>query len=271
MARILVIEDNPENLELMRYLLEAFRHEPVIARDGEEGLAAAACAEPDLIICDIHMPKLDGYGVLSRLRRDPRLSRIPCVAVTALAMLGDHDKLLSAGFDGYIAKPIEPEKIVPEVEGFLKYKTEPSRQRQTAGPPPEAAAAAMAKYASVLVVDDAPNNRELIAHTLGAFGYAVTVAENVAAGLALARNALPDLILSDLHMPAQDGFDFLRAVKSDAALAAIRFVFVSSSVWGNKDADTAMELGAPRFLQRPIEPQALLREIRAILPPPQES
>jgi len=271
MSRILIIDDIPENLELMRYLVDAYKHEAVTARDGEEGLAAAARIEPDLIICDIHMPKLDGYEVLARLRSDPRLSRIPCVAVTALAMFGDRDKLLAAGFDGYISKPIEPEKFVAEVEGFLKNKPGPSQQRQQAWQPPEPAAAPVAKYASVLVVDDSPNNRDLIEHTLGAFGYAVTAAENVADALALARSAAPDLIISDLHMPAQDGFFFLRAVKSDAGLAAIPFVFVSSSVWGDKDAARAMEMGARRFLQRPIEPQKLLHEIRLILPPPREN
>jgi CheY-like chemotaxis protein len=123
MARILVIEDNPQNIELMRFLLEAFGHEPVLARDGEEGAAMALSDPPDLIVCDIQMPKLDGYGLLSRLKNDERLRSIPCVAVTALAMSGDRDKLLAAGFEGYISKPIEPETFVVEVQAFLKVPT----------------------------------------------------------------------------------------------------------------------------------------------------
>lgn len=120
MARILVIEDNPENLELMRFLLQAFGHEALVGRQGEEGLAVAQREQPDLIICDIHMPQLDGYGVLARLRSDPVLRNIPCVAVTALAMLGDRTKVLDAGFDGYISKPIDPEKFTDEVASYLK-------------------------------------------------------------------------------------------------------------------------------------------------------
>ena len=268
MARVLVIEDNPENLELMRFLLQAYRHEPLIARDGEEGLAAAERERPDLIVCDIHMPKLDGYGVLAGLRGDTRLRAIPCVAVTALAMLGDRAKVLAAGFDGYISKPIEPEKFINEVEAFLRGTPKLSPEPHIAWAPSEPAAAPMAKFARVLVVDDSPSNRDLIEHTLGAFGYIVTVAESVADALVLARRAPPDLIISDLHMPDHDGFSFLQAAKGDAGLAAVPFVFVSSSVWGDKDALKAMQMGARRFLQRPIEPQALLREIRAILPPP---
>ncbi|WP_395407006.1 response regulator [Pseudoduganella sp. UC29_106] len=107
-ARILIIEDNPTNMELMVYLLRAFGYQPLMAHDGEEGVEAARRERPDLIICDVHLPKLDGYGVVSRLKQDPQLRTIPTLAVTALAMVGDREKLLAAGFDGYIGKPIEP-------------------------------------------------------------------------------------------------------------------------------------------------------------------
>jgi two-component system cell cycle response regulator len=268
MARILVIEDNPENLELMRFLLHAFGHEPVIARSGEEGLALASRQPPELIVCDIHMPQLDGYGVLARLGADPRLARIPCIAVTALAMLGDRNKVIEAGFDGYISKPIEPEKFVGEVEAFLHDTGGVRRTARTAWPAPAPREAPLGKFARVLVVDDSSTNRDLIEHTLSPFGYEVTTAETVSQGLALARRQPPDLIVSDLHMPMTDGFEFLKTLKAEARLAEIPFIFLSSSVWGDKDGIKAMELGANRFLQRPIEPQTLLREVTAILPLP---
>src|SRR5271155_2924663 len=104
-ARILVIEDNSDNLDLMAYLLGAFGHTVVTARDGEEGLEAARREAFDLIVCDVQMPKVDGYGVARQLKADTQLRRIPLVAVTAFAMVGDRDKILAAGFDGYIAKP----------------------------------------------------------------------------------------------------------------------------------------------------------------------
>lgn len=116
---VLVIEDNPANLELMVYLLRAFGHTPVAARDGLEGVDKALTARPDVILCDLALPLLDGYGVARRLKNEPALRAIPLIAVTASAMVGDRDKVIAAGFDGYIRKPITPETFVAEVEQYL--------------------------------------------------------------------------------------------------------------------------------------------------------
>lgn len=118
-ARILLIEDNSANLELMSYLLQAFGHSLQAAPDGAEGLAVARNNPPDLIVSDMQLPTMDGYEVARLIKSDPVLRTIPLVAVTALAMLGDRDRILDAGFDGYIAKPIDPETFVPEIEGFM--------------------------------------------------------------------------------------------------------------------------------------------------------
>jgi CheY-like chemotaxis protein len=117
--RILVIEDNPVNLELMTDLLEAFGFTVLTARDGSIGIELVRQEKLDLIICDIQMPGMDGYEVAHYLKRDPMLRRIPLVAVTALAMVGDREKVLAAGFDGYIDKPITPELFKNQVEAFM--------------------------------------------------------------------------------------------------------------------------------------------------------
>lgn len=119
MANILVIEDNFANLELMAYLLKAFGHEVNTATDGVQGVERAREGIPDLIVCDIHLPRMDGYGVAAALKDDFALKKVPLIAVTALAMVGDRDKVLASGFDGYISKPINPEKFVTELEAFL--------------------------------------------------------------------------------------------------------------------------------------------------------
>jgi two-component system, cell cycle response regulator DivK len=118
-ARILIIEDNPTNLELMRFLLRTSGHTLFTAEDGPEGIETARRIQPDLIVCDIQMPGLDGYVVAKRLKSDPRLRAVPLVAVTSYAMVGDRDVALAAGFDGYLPKPIVPRTFVAQLEAFL--------------------------------------------------------------------------------------------------------------------------------------------------------
>jgi len=247
---------------LMTFLLKSFGHTPVVARDGVEGLALARREPLDLIICDVQMPAMDGYEVARRLKSDPRLRQIPLVAVTALAMVGDRDKMLAAGFDGYIAKPIAPRTFVKEVETYLNLEPQPPPRpaKQTPEAPP-----VVAKRGIILAVDNSPVNLTLAHSILEPFGYEVITAANMTEGLRLARQFRPDLILSDLHMPGGSGLDFIQAVKADARLKHIPFVFISSTVYLESDRHAGLALGAVRFICRPIKPQALLAEIEACL------
>jgi two-component system, cell cycle response regulator len=266
-ARILLIEDNPDNLELMSYLLGAYGHTVETAEDGESGIETARRMHPDLVACDIHLPGVDGYGVAKALKAIPELGGMPVVAVTALAMVGDREKILSSGFDGYITKPIDPELVVSDLDSFLAPALR-GRAPHNGHVESDAASAPRrdAPLARILVVDDSSTNRELIYQTLTPCGYDVRLAESVAEAMRQLGAEMPDLILSDLHMPGEDGFNFIRRVKDDARLALLPFVFISSSVWGEKDRDTALALGITRFLLRPIEPHHLIEEIARCLP-----
>jgi CheY-like chemotaxis protein len=119
-ARILVIEDNPESLDLMSYLLTAFGQTVAKATDGEEGLKLVQCEKFDLVLCDVQLPKVDGYEIARQIRRDPQLRELPLVAVTAYAMPDDREKILAAGFSGYVTKPIVPEDFVGQMQRFLQ-------------------------------------------------------------------------------------------------------------------------------------------------------
>jgi CheY-like chemotaxis protein len=119
MARILIVEDNAPNLVLMEYLLRAFGHETLTASNGARAVALAAEELPDLILMDLHMPQMDGYEALDRLRRIPALDATPVIAVTASAMVGDRAAILARGFGGYVAKPITPATFVAQIEQYL--------------------------------------------------------------------------------------------------------------------------------------------------------
>jgi CheY-like chemotaxis protein len=118
-ASILVIDDNEANLELMLYLLRAFGHAADGRSDGLTGLEAAQSGSYALVLCDILMPGIDGYAFARRFKADLSLSATPLVAVTALAMPDDRERVAAAGFDGYIGKPIDPQIFVKQVEDFL--------------------------------------------------------------------------------------------------------------------------------------------------------
>jgi two-component system cell cycle response regulator len=130
-ARILIIEDNPTNVELMSYLLCAAGHTLSIAPDGAQGIECARLTNPDLIVCDMKLPGLDGYEVARQLKNDPLLRTVPLVAVTSYAMVGDRELAMAAGFDGYLTKPIVPTTFVAQLEAFLR-----PGQHSTASPGP---------------------------------------------------------------------------------------------------------------------------------------
>lgn len=119
-ARILLIEDNAQNRYLARFLLEQNGYEVIQAETGPVGLALAAKEQPDLILLDIQLPGMDGHAVARALKADPALKSIPVVAVTSYAMVGDREKCLASGAEGYVEKPINPETFVAEIGRFLR-------------------------------------------------------------------------------------------------------------------------------------------------------
>ena len=113
--RILVIEDNPQNMYLTRFLLEKRGCEVLPAEDGPTGIALASKERPDVILLDIQLPGMDGYAIAAALRSDADLDSVPIVAVTSYAMAGDRERILAAGADAYIEKPINPDTFTAQV------------------------------------------------------------------------------------------------------------------------------------------------------------
>lgn len=117
--RILYIEDNPQNMRLVRKMLKIGGYEMLEAPDGTTGLEQAAAEVPDLIFVDINLPDIDGIEVTTRIKANADLQHIPIVALTANAMFGDRERFLEAGCDGYLAKPISKKELLTTVEQFL--------------------------------------------------------------------------------------------------------------------------------------------------------
>jgi two-component system cell cycle response regulator len=266
-ARVLVIEDNPTNLDLMSYLLRAFGHQPLRATAGAAGVEAAVHELPDLVVCDLQMPGADGFEVLRRLRAHPATSSIPVVAVTAYAMVGDRERILAAGFDGYIAKPIEPQSFVRQLEAHLAPGLHGGRSSSGATRAVEVRVVeAREPRATILAVDNSLPNLQLVRAVLEPAGFRILEARSVHEALVVLESDSPGLILCDIHMPGADGWTLLEEVKADPALAVIPFVFLSSTLVDAPSCGRqAQALGAVRLISRPIEPDALLRAVEACL------
>ncbi|WP_082565203.1 response regulator [Duganella sp. Root1480D1] len=265
-ARILIIEDNQANMDLMTYLLQAFGHRPLCATDGEMGVAMALSEKPDLILSDLHLPKLDGLGVVARLRADPATQAIPILAASALPVTDGCAALRRAGFSGCLPKSLEPDVLIPALETFL-----PAHLRSDSAPPapmppasPSAAAApaaATAARARVLLLDAAPENAGLVAAILAHSGYTVSTASNPMDAGALKDGHSYDLVLCELGMLEAGRLAFLADALEIAPGLPVLVVHPD-------DEDDLGTLGAGRrrsLLSHPLDPQQLVAAIESLL------
>jgi len=130
-AKVLVIEDNEQNLYLITFLLNYHGYDVIQARDGLTAIQVAMETKPDLILLDIQLPEMDGYTVASRFRSESAFADVPIIAVTSYAMVGDRERSIEAGCTGYIEKPIDPDTFIPELEKYLSIRRKDTDGKDT--------------------------------------------------------------------------------------------------------------------------------------------
>jgi two-component system cell cycle response regulator len=267
---LLVIDDNEINLALINYMLGSAGCEVCAASQGEQALELLSRRHDfDAILCDIQMPVMDGYAFARRLKADPALAHIPLVALTALAMVGDRERILASGFDAYLSKPIEPASFITTIRSVIPdLWAEPARHTPAQTPSPLTPETA---GKTILALDDTNYNLELKRELLQPLGYRVLTASTAAEALRLARIHRPDLIISDVGMHEGTGFDFIAEVKADPLLRDIPFMFLSATHWDEAQRARGLALGALKYLRRPIDSHLLLSEIRRALAAPPRS
>lgn len=262
-AHVLVIEDNPDNLELMVYLLQGFGHTTETLEDGVSAGEVVKAQRPDVVICDIQLPTVDGLQVVQELKADPSICEIPVLAVTAYAMVGDRDRLLAAGFDGYIAKPIDAERFVDQVQGFLPPQKRSLRAvgypTHKAGPTP------LPTQGTILAIDGLPTNLQLMKSLFEPSGFLVWTCNSVAQALSLAGKQRPNLIVCDVHLDGESGYELIRRVKNDRELCSIPCVLISSSIANPTSDAEALAAGAQMLILRPVEPRELLAKVLPLI------
>jgi diguanylate cyclase (GGDEF)-like protein/PAS domain S-box-containing protein len=249
-AHILIIEDDFANVAMMSALLREAGHTVRAVDNGADGLAYTARELPDLILCDLQLPGQDGYAVAAALRANPALKHVPILAVLPLVQLGaHHERLMGAGFDGYLGKPVMPEHFVNQVLAFLPAQPVP------VVPAP----------ATILIVDDHVLNREFLRTLLGYGGYRLLEAGNGVEALAAVHRESPDLVISDILMPNMDGREFVVRLSSDEATANIPVIFYTATYREREANKIAFDCGVRWVLAKPSPPELILRTVHEAL------
>jgi CheY-like chemotaxis protein len=260
MARILIIEDEANNLDVARRIVRGAGHEAITATDGLAGLEMARRDRPDAVLVDLLLPKLDGWAVTRAIREEPWAKGIPIIAVSALAMEADRARARDAGCDDFVTKPYAPAELRAVLN---RYFTDGSAPRAAARPAelPASGIEPSERLGRVLVVDDEPANVELIVRRLSGNGYETLTASNGHDAIAIATKEQPDLILMDIMMPGLDGWQATRLLKGDPKTANIPVVFVTARD-SPEDVAAGFEAGGMMYVNKPVEPVELFARVR---------
>jgi CheY-like chemotaxis protein len=206
-ALVLVIEDDPAAVRLLRTYLEDAGHTVEASADGESGIAAARRLTPDAIVLDVLLPGIDGWEVMRRLKADAELRDIPVVVVT---VVDERNVAMNLGAADYFLKPVRRDALLARL-GTYTFTTK-VKQRTV----------------RVLVIDDDPAASELVRQALEPEGFEIASADSGRAGIALCRQMKPDLVICDLVMPGMDGFEVVQQLSESDLPADVPIMILTS-------------------------------------------
>jgi CheY-like chemotaxis protein/serine/threonine protein kinase len=249
MVKILIVEDNELNRDMLSRRLERKGYQVVSASDGQEGVAKAQRDKPDLILMDMSLPVLDGWAATRRLKAAPATQSIPVIALTAHAMVGDRERALAAGCNDYETKPVDLPRLTEKINALVSRKEEAAR--------PE-------KEFHLLVTDDNEMNRDMLSRRLERQGYRVTAATTGAEALDFIRKQPFDLVLLDVMMPEMNGMEVLRIIRSTYSLLDLPVIMVTAKDQ-SKDIVAALQRGANDYVTKPLDFPVVLARIQTHL------
>ncbi|MDB4943308.1 MAG: sensory box histidine kinase/response regulator [Labilithrix sp.] len=195
LSTVLIIDDDPMVHQLLRGRMQQDGFEVLSASDGVEGLTLAREHRPTVILLDLHLPKLDGWGVLARLKSEPQLAVIPVIIVSVEE---ERARGFSFGACDYLIKPVEADQLINVVRRSIRPGT-----------------------GEVLIIDDDAHTRELVTRSLRKVGFTTIEAANGEEGLLHARSTSPSMVILDLLMPGMDGFEVLRTLRAEGSTVPI--------------------------------------------------
>jgi putative two-component system response regulator len=253
MARILIVEDNPMNMELATLLVEKAGHSVIQAKDAQSGLRISRTELLDLILMDVQLPGMSGLEAVVLLKASPATKSIPIIALTALAMNGDEELCLAAGCDDYISKPLRYKVLWAVVEKHVIQPQSLNRKIDMNNRPRK-----------VLIVDDENFNRELLKVMLEYEGYLIQTVNGGEEALKSVEQDPPDLILLDIMMPGLNGNIVAERLKLNPETMYIPIIMVTS-IDDHAAKLTALKVGADDFLTKPIDRAEIILRVRNML------
>lgn len=259
MQKILLVEDNEMNRDLISRRLTRRGFEVVIAKDGAEGVEKAASEVPDLVLMDIGLPILDGYEA-TRLIKENR-PNLPVIGLSAHAMSGDADRAREAGADDYDTKPVDFPRLLGKIQTLL--------ERAASAPAAEAALSAEASGddaagPNLLVVDDSPMHREMLSSRLGALGYSFDLASDVSEAVAALRKGGYAAVLLDVTQPNVNGQPVLRYLRAQPEARDVPILLLST-IDAIPEAVEFLGDGADEFVPQPFRTQELKVRLASVL------
>jgi two-component system, cell cycle response regulator len=253
--KVLVVEDNPLNMKLVRTLLQLGKYQVIEAANALNGIQKAKEEMPDLILMDIQLPDMDGLSATRLIKKDPSTEAIPVIAITAYAMHGDDQKALDAGCLGYITKPIDTKSFLETISRHLTNKDN-TKQKELSP--------SRDNRHKLLIVDDEPLNFKLLDAHLSHEEYIIIRASSGQDALEKVDEELPDLVLLDIMMPGIDGYEVTKKLKASPKTRQIPIILITS-LSGTDDKAKGMAAGADEFLNKPVNKTELSARIRSLL------
>lgn len=267
---ILIIEDNQLNLDMARDLLERAGFQTLEAEDADIGIRLAKEKQPNLILMDMHLPILNGYEASKILKTDPKTRNIPIVGFTALAMEEDQKRAIEHGCMGVIAKPIDVDRFAEMVAAYLPIAgnvitmPKPTSEILTETSIPLHKMPPVSRCYKILIVDDRPQNLDLLGDILLQMSQPYLSARNGKEALYLAKEEKPDLILLDIMMPGMDGYEVFDELKANPVTAEIPVIFISAL---NKTENIVkgLQKGGIDYITKPLQVEEVIARITTAL------
>jgi DNA-binding response OmpR family regulator len=268
MPKILIIEDEEFLSDMYQLKFEQAGYLTIVAHDGLEGLELVKKEQPDLVLLDLILPKLDGFQVLAKLRKEPATKNIKVFILSNLGQGDEVEKGLKTGADGYFIKAnLTPSQLLEKVNAIFNNQAMAERNKSNKIVPDEEVALepAQTKEAKILLIEDEDAIINMYKLRFQKGGWQIEVAKNGAWGLKLARQKKFAVIIMDMVMPAMNGFEAIKILKADANTKDVPIIILSNSAQ-DQDIAKAKKLGAAAYLLKSmITPARLVKEVEKFL------